>query len=241
MLIIPAIDMKDHEVVRLKQGRMADSIVYGKSPVDMAGKWIDAGAKRIHLVDLNGAFEGKPCHFSEVEEIAKAYPGVPIEIGGGIRTLDTVQQYIDSGVSFCILGSAAVKNPSFLKEACKQFPQKIILGLDAKDGLVAIEGWDKVVQKKAVDFVEELAGLAMESVIYTDIAKDGMLQGMSVELIASMSKVSSFPIIASGGLTSLDDIKRLKTMNNIFGVIAGVALYENRFTLEDAIGEANAR
>ncbi len=235
MLIIPAIDLKDHQVVRLSQGKMGEAKVYADNPVMIAGDWINQGAKRIHLVDLNGAFEGKPVHFDEVQQIATAFPEVKIEIGGGIRNLETIQKYIDCGVHYCILGTAAIKNPSLLKEACKKFPKKIILGIDAKDGLVATDGWDKTSHKKAIDLVKEFVDEEIESIIYTDIAKDGMLKGMNHNSIAEMAEVSPFPIIASGGLTSLEDIEKLTKVKNILGVIAGKALYENKFTLKEAI------
>lgn len=234
MLIIPAIDMKNHQAVRLKQGRMEAATIYADSTLAMAEQWIGQGAKRLHLVDLNGAFEGKPVHFEDVTAIAKKFPQIPIEIGGGIRTLETMQKYFDAGVSFCILGTVAIKNPDLVFEATKKFPGKIILGLDAKNGLVATEGWDETSQTKAIDVARRFAGCAIESVIYTDIAKDGMLSGMNLEQIAAM-KTCGFPVIASGGLTSLDDIRALKAIGDLHGVIAGKAIYENRFSVAEAI------
>ncbi len=234
MLIIPAIDMKDHQAVRLKQGRMEDVTIYADSTLAMAEQWIEQGAKRLHLVDLNGAFEGKPVHFDDVTAIAKKFPNIPIEIGGGIRTLETIQKYLDAGVSFCILGTVALKNPDLVFAACQKFPSQIILGIDAKNGLVATEGWDKTSQTKALDVAKRFAGCAIESVIYTDIAKDGMLAGMNLEQIMAM-KTCGFPIIASGGLTALDDIRELKKIGDLHGVIAGKAIYENRFSVAEAI------
>lgn len=235
MLIIPAIDLKDHKVVRLSQGMMDQSKVYSDDPVFMAGHWIDFGIKRIHLVDLNGAFEGSPVHFDVVEAIAKKYPVIEIEIGGGIRSMDTIERYFNAGARYCILGTVALKKPELLMEASAKYPGKIILGIDAKNGYVATEGWADVSQVKATDIVQKFATCAIESVIYTDIAKDGMLKGMSYDQIEIMANSSPFPIIGSGGLTSLDDIKRLKTMKNILGIIAGKALYEGKIDLKDAI------
>lgn len=240
MLIIPAIDLKDRQVVRLKQGRMEDATAYNSDPVAQASHWIkimesSKQESRLHLVDLNGAFEGKPVHFDIIKKISVKHPNTKIEIGGGIRNLETIQQYIDSGVTYCILGTAAVKNPQLLFEACKKFPKQIILGIDAKNGLVATEGWDKTSHKTAIDLVKEFAEAQIESVIYTDIAKDGMMQGMNHKAITEMANESPFPIIASGGLTALSDIDQLNKMQNILGVIAGKALYEGAFKLEEAI------
>jgi len=240
MIIIPAIDLKDGQVVRLKQGKMEDCVAYNQDPVAQATHWINAMQEsgqesRLHLVDLNGAFEGKPVHFDLIRQIALQNPETKIEIGGGIRNLQTIKQYLDCGVTFCILGTAAVKNPDFLKEACENFPGNIILGLDAKNGLVATDGWDKTSSIKATELIQKFSGLNIESIIYTDIAKDGMLAGMNHDSIRDMATQSPFPIIGSGGLTSLEDIKELKKIPNIMGVIAGKAIYENLFTLEEAI------
>lgn len=234
MLIIPAIDMKDHQAVRLKQGRMEDATVYADSTLAMAEQWIAQGAKRLHLVDLNGAFAGLPIHFDDVTAIAKKFPHVPIEIGGGIRTLETMKRYFDAGVSFCILGTVAIKNPDLVFEACKSFAGKIILGIDAKNGMVATEGWGETSSTTALEVARRFAGCAIESVIYTDIAKDGMLAGMNLEQIAAM-KACGFPVIASGGLTELNDIRALKQIGGLHGVIAGKAIYENRFSVAEAI------
>lgn len=232
MLVIPAIDMKDHQAVRLKQGDMDQVTVYNECVLSQAETFIAKGAKRIHLVDLNGAFEGKPVHFEEIKKISKAYPEIQIEVGGGIRSLETMEEYFQAGVDFCILGTVAVKNPELTKEACQKYPGKIILGVDAKNGKVATEGWDETSSVLATDLLKKFSDCDIESVIYTDISKDGMLQGMNFDEINKVQE-SGFKIIASGGLTSLDDIKKLKELN-AFGVIAGKAIYENRFTLEEA-------
>lgn len=233
MIIIPAIDMKDHQVVRLKQGRMADVTVYSDSVVDMAGKWVSEGAGRLHLVDLNGAFAGEPVHFSDIKNIRKKFPKIKIEVGGGIRDEDTMQRYFDVGVDFCILGTIAVQNQDVVVKACEKFPGKIILGVDAKDGFVATQGWDKVSKISAVDLVQSFEDGEIESVIYTDISKDGMLAGMNFSKIKEIQRCA-FPVIASGGLSTLEDIKKLREMQ-VFGVIAGKAIYENRFSVKEAI------
>ncbi|MBX7149493.1 1-(5-phosphoribosyl)-5-[(5-phosphoribosylamino)methylideneamino]imidazole-4-carboxamide isomerase [bacterium] len=243
MIIIPAIDLKDQNVVRLSQGKMSDEIVYSSDPVTMAEKWyrilVDSGSQeyRLHIVDLNGAFEGKPVHAAVIKKITKAFPDLKIEIGGGIRSLETIQEYFDAGVSYCILGTAAIKNPQLLKDACDKHPGRIILGVDAKDGMVATEGWDKVSRTSAIDLVKSFEDLKIESVVYTDIAKDGMLQGMNIPALKIMVQESPFPIIASGGFTSLKDVRDLKNISNIYGMIAGKALYENKVKLEDAVKE----
>lgn len=237
--IIPAIDMKDHQVVRLSQGKMDDSIVYADNPVDMAKHWFDKGTTRLHLVDLNGAFEGKPVHFQEVEQISKKCPDLKIEVGGGIRNIKNVDDYMNSGVDFCIIGTAAIKDPDFLRLACEKYPEKIILGIDAKNGMVATHGWDEVSELSAVDLAHQFKDSAIESIIYTDIAKDGMLKGMNFKEIEKMASESKFPIIASGGLTNLSDISELLKYKNVSGVIAGKALYEKRFDLEEALGLLN--
>ena len=205
MLIIPAIDMKDHKVVRLKQGDMDQSIVYNECVTNQAEKWIAMGAKRLHLVDLNGAFEGQPVHFDEIEKIAKAYPGVKIQVGGGIRNAETMKRYYDVGVHACILGTIAVKDPDFVKNVCESFPGRVILGLDAKDGLVRVEGWAGKTEINAFEFVEQFHGLELDSIVYTDISKDGMLSGMNHEGLRRMQE-KGIPLIASGGLTGEEDL-----------------------------------
>jgi phosphoribosylformimino-5-aminoimidazole carboxamide ribotide isomerase len=239
MIVIPTIDMKDRQVVRLKQGRMVDATIYSDSVVDVARKWLSERAERLHLVDLNGAFSGKPVHFSDIKNIRKEFPKIKIEVGGGIRDEDTLQKYFDVGVDFCILGTVAVQNQDAVIKACEKFPGKIILGVDARDGSVATQGWDKVSKVSAIDLVKNFKGCDIESVIYTDISKDGMLAGMNFPKIKEMQS-SGFPLIASGGLSSLADIQKLCAMN-VFGVIAGKALYEGRISLKDAIALCHSR
>lgn len=234
MLIIPAIDLKDHKVVRLKKGKMGEATIYSNDPLQIAEKWVEQGAERLHLVDLNGAFEGQPVHFKEIQEIAKKYPQIKIEIGGGVRSMDVIQKYFDHGVQFCILGTAAIKDPELVFASCEKFSHQIILGIDAKEGMVATDGWGQKSETKALEVAHHFKECAIESVIYTDIAKDGMLSGMNFEQIKQM-QACSFPLIASGGLTSLQDIDQLVALGNIHGVIAGKAIYEGNFSLKEAI------
>lgn len=241
MIVIPAIDLKDGKVVRLSQGKMNQDKTYSTSPIDVAGDWYkilvqtQSPEYRLHLVDLNGAFEGCPIHFDIIKKIAERYPGLEIEVGGGIRDLTTIEKYFDAGVTYCILGTAAIKNPTLLIQASQKYPGRIILGIDAKDGMVATEGWDKVSRTSATELAKQFAGESLAAIIYTDVAKDGMLSGMNGEEIEKMAKATSIPIIASGGLTTLEDIKKLKNIPNVMGVIAGKVLYEEKIKLEEAI------
>ncbi len=228
MLIIPAIDLKDGACVRLRQGLMDDSTVYGDDPVQMASRWVEAGCRRLHLVDLNGAFDGKPINGDAVTAIAKAYPDLPIQIGGGIRNLETIEHYINAGVNYLIIGTKAVKEPEFVTEACKAFPGHIIVGLDAKDGLVATDGWAEVSDIKATELAKRFEQDGVESIVYTDISRDGMMQGVNVEQTVTMAQASSIQVIASGGVTNMDDIKALQAVagEGILGAITGRAIYE---------------
>jgi phosphoribosylformimino-5-aminoimidazole carboxamide ribotide isomerase len=233
MYVIPAIDMKEGRVVRLKQGRMTEATVYPLSIEEQAQEWIIQGAKRLHLVDLNGAFEGQPRHFDVIAAVARQNPHIALEVGGGIRDLATIQKYDDHGVQFFILGTAAVKNPLLIEEACAVFPGRIILGVDARAGFVATEGWAAASREAALEVIEKFSGCALESVIYTDIGQDGMLSG--INLIETQKIMAcGLPVIASGGLSSLDDIHRLKEMG-AYGVIAGKVLYEGKINLVDMI------
>lgn len=236
MLIIPAIDLKDGECVRLKQGRMEDSTVFGADPVAMAARWVDAGARRLHLVDLNGAFAGEPVNGDAVKAIAKKYPALPIQIGGGIRSAEIIEAYLSAGVSYVIIGTKAVKEPAFVTEMCKQFAGKIIVGIDAQDGLVAIDGWAEVTDVKAVDLARQFASDGVSSIVYTDIARDGMMQGVNVEQTAALAEACGIPVIASGGVTNMDDIHALKAVagRGILGAITGRAIYEGTLDLAEA-------
>jgi len=237
MLIIPAIDLKDGKCVRLRQGIMDDSTEYG-DPVAMAKRWVDAGARRLHLVDLNGAFEGEPVNGEVVTAIAKAYPDLPIQIGGGIRSLETIEHYINAGVNYVIIGTKAVKEPSFVTEVCKAFAGHIIVGIDAKDGLVATDGWAEVSSVQATDLAKQFEQDGVSAIVYTDIARDGMMQGVNVEATVTMAQSSSIPVIASGGITNMLDIEKLSAVasKGIVGAITGKAIYEG--TLDVAAAQA---
>lgn len=236
MLIIPAIDLKDGECVRLRQGRMDDATVFSSDPVAMATHWVDAGARRLHLVDLNGAFDGKPVNGDVVKAIARAYPKLPVQIGGGIRDLETIKAYIDAGVDWVIIGTKAVKEPAFVAEACREFPGHIIVGIDARDGLVATDGWAEVSTVQATDLAKQFESDGVSSIIYTDIARDGMMQGVNVEATVAMAQASGIPVIASGGITSLQDVRALKAVahEGILGAITGRAIYEGTLNLDEA-------
>lgn len=236
MLIIPAIDLKDGQCVRLRRGVMEDSTVYGSDPVAMATRWVEAGARRLHLVDLNGAFAGKPVNGDAVKAIAKAFPKLPIQIGGGIRDAETIEHYLQAGVEFVIIGTKAVKEPEFIGAVCKQFPGHIIVGLDAKDGLVATDGWAEVSTLKATDLAKRFEKDGVSAIVYTDIARDGMMQGVNVEATVAMAQASSIPVIASGGITNMDDIRALKAAAGvgILGAITGRAIYEDTLDVKEA-------
>ncbi|MEQ8517301.1 MAG: 1-(5-phosphoribosyl)-5-[(5-phosphoribosylamino)methylideneamino]imidazole-4-carboxamide isomerase [Chromatocurvus sp.] len=236
MLIIPAIDLKDGQCVRLRQGAMEDSTVFSDDPVATAGRWVAAGCRRLHLVDLNGAFAGTPVNGGAVTAIARAYPGLPVQIGGGIRDLATIEYYIRAGVSYVILGTAAVKRPAFVREACEAFPGKVIVGLDARDGRVATDGWAQVSELLATDLAKQFESDGVSAIVYTDIARDGMMQGVNVEATLAMARASSIPVIASGGITNLDDIRALAAVaqQGIAGAITGRAIYEGTLDVAEA-------
>ena len=236
MLIIPAIDLKDGQCVRLKQGVMDDSTVYGNDPVEMAARWVETGCRRLHLVDLNGAFDGEPVNGEAVTSIAKAYPNLPIQIGGGIRSLQTIEKYLEAGVSYVIIGTKAVKDPKFVTEACREFEGHVIVGLDAKEGRVATDGWAEVSDVLATELAKRFEQDGVSSIVYTDIARDGMMQGVNVEQTVTMAQASSIPVIASGGITNMDDIRALKEVadQGILGAITGRAIYEGTLDVAEA-------
>jgi phosphoribosylformimino-5-aminoimidazole carboxamide ribotide isomerase len=236
MLLIPAIDLKDGKCVRLRQGRMDDETVFADDPLDMAQRWVDAGARRLHLVDLNGAFAGQPVNTQVVRRIADAFPDVPIQLGGGIRDEDTVQLYLDAGVQYVIIGTKAVSAPHFINDLCLEFPGHIIVGLDAKDGKVAIDGWSKLSNHDVIDMAQHFERDGVEAIVYTDISRDGMMQGVNVEATVKMASEISTPVIASGGIRTLDDIKALQAVaeEGIMGAIIGRALYEGSIDLAEA-------
>jgi len=237
MLLIPAIDLKDGACVRLRQGRMDDDTVFSDNPVEMAGKWVAAGGRRLHLVDLNGAFAGEPVNGEVIRAIARAYPDVPIQVGGGIRDEATIQAYLDAGVTWCIIGTQAVKDPDFVARACAAFPGHVMVGLDAKDGRVAINGWAEVTDIDVVDLARRFENDGVAAIIYTDIGRDGMLQGPNVAATAALANAVNIPVIASGGITDIDDIRALcdADSDNIAGAITGRAIYEG--TLDLAAGQ----
>lgn len=236
MLIIPAIDLKDGECVRLLQGRMEDSTVFSDDPVAMAADWVNAGARRLHLVDLNGAFAGEPVNGGIVKAIAEAYPDLPIQIGGGIRSFETIQAYLDAGVQYVIIGTKAVKEPEFVFEACKRFPGHIIVGLDAKDGKVAIDGWAEITDVDVVDLAKQFKEAGVSAIVYTDISRDGMMQGVNVEATARLATECGIEVIASGGVTDIEDVRALAKVANagICGAITGRAIYEGTLDLKEA-------
>lgn len=236
MLIIPAIDLKDGACVRLRQGLMEDSTVFSDDPAAMASQWVEQGCRRLHLVDLNGAFEGKPVNGDVVTAIAKAHPQLPIQIGGGIRSAETIEYYLNAGVNYVIIGTKAVKEPEFVTQMCKEFAGHIIVGLDAKDGLVATDGWAEVSEVKASELAKRFEQDGVSSIVYTDIARDGMMQGVNVEATVAMAQASSIPVIASGGVTNMDDIRALKDVaeQGICGAITGRAIYEGTLDMAEA-------
>jgi len=236
MLLIPAIDLKEGKCVRLRQGRMEDNTIFSEDPVAVAGKWVAAGAKRIHLVDLDGAFAGKPVNAEIIKAIVAAYPDVPVQIGGGIRDEDTVQAYLDAGVEYVIIGTKAVSEPHFVSDLAKEYPRRIIVGLDAKDGKVAVDGWSKLSKHDVVDLAKHFEDDGVEAIIYTDISRDGMMQGVNVEATARLARAINIPVIASGGITNMDDIRALSEVahEGIFGAITGRAIYEGTLDFAEA-------
>lgn len=235
MLVIPAIDLKDGKCVRLKQGRMDDATTYGDDPVAMAARWVEAGARRLHLVDLNGAFEGTPVNGEAVTAIARAWPELPIQIGGGIRSAETIEHYLAAGVSYVIIGTKAVKEPDFVGEMCRAFPGHVIVGLDARDGYVATDGWAEVSTLKATELAKRFADDGVSSIVYTDIARDGMMSGVNVAATAELAREGGLPVIASGGVTNLDDLRELIATGGpgILGAITGRAIYEGSLDLAE--------
>ncbi|MFN0182471.1 MAG: 1-(5-phosphoribosyl)-5-[(5-phosphoribosylamino)methylideneamino]imidazole-4-carboxamide isomerase [Aquabacterium sp.] len=228
MLLIPAIDLKDGHCVRLQQGDMAAVTTFSEDPTAMARRWLAAGARRLHLVDLNGAFAGKPVNELAIKSIIKAVGNeIPVQLGGGIRDLDTIERWLDDGLSYVIIGTAAVKSPGFLKDACSAFGGHIMVGLDAKDGRVATDGWSKLTGHEVLDLARKFEDYGVEGVIYTDIGRDGMLTGINIEATVRLAQGLSIPVFASGGLASLADIEQLCAVEHegIDGVICGRAIY----------------
>jgi phosphoribosylformimino-5-aminoimidazole carboxamide ribotide isomerase len=241
MLLIPAIDLKDGHCVRLKGGDMKQVTTFSEDPAAMARRWVDAGARRLHLVDLNGAFAGKPVNEGAIKAIlAEVGEEIAVQLGGGIRDLDTIERYLDDGLSFIIIGTAAVKSPGFLRDACSAFGGHIIVGLDAKDGKVATDGWSKLTGHEVIDLAKKFEDYGVEGVIYTDIGRDGMLQGINIDATVKLAQALSIPVIASGGLSGMADVEKLCSVEDqgITGLICGRAIYSG--DLDFAAAQARA-
>jgi len=237
LLLIPAIDLKNGQCVRLRQGRMDEDTVFSNNPVEMAGRWVEAGGRRLHLVDLNGAFAGEPVNGAVIHAIAEAFPELPIQVGGGIRDESTIEAYLAAGVSYCIIGTQAVKEPEFVTRACQLFPGHIMVGLDAKAGMVAINGWAEVTDQEVTKLARRFEGDGVSAIVYTDIGRDGMLSGPNIEDTTALANAIRIPVIASDGITNIGDIEALcrAGTDNIMGAITGRAIYEG--TLDFAAGQ----
>ncbi len=235
MIIIPAIDLKDGKCVRLLQGKKEEVTVYSDDPAAMARHWEELGAELLHVVDLDGAFTGEQKNFDKIKAIREAID-IPIELGGGIRDIDRIEKLIDLGVDRTIIGTTAAKNPEIVKEACKKFPGKVIVGIDAKDGKVAVKGWVEVTELDAIEFAKSMQDAGTAGIIYTDISRDGMLTGPNIDAMAKMVESVDVPVIASGGVSKINDITNLMKIKNLWGVITGKALYSGAMDLKEAIG-----
>jgi len=237
VILIPAIDLKDGRCVRLRQGRMEDETVFSDDPVEMASRWVREGARRLHLVDLNGAFAGRPVNGEAIHAIAAKFPELPIQVGGGIRDESTIAAYLDAGVRYCIIGTQAVKDPGLVTRACRSFPGHVIVGLDAKDGQVAIKGWAELTEHRVELLARRFEGDGVSAIVYTDIGRDGMLSGPNVAATRALAESISVPVIASGGITDLEDVRALAQVagDRIVGAITGRAIYEG--TLDFSAGQ----
>ncbi len=236
MLIIPAIDLKGGKCVRLRQGIMEDETIFSDDPVAMADRWVAAGARRLHLVDLNGAFDGEPKNAEVVHAIATAHPQLPIQIGGGIRTQETVSTYLEAGVRYVIIGTKAITEPQFVRDLCSTFPDRVIVGIDAKEGRVAIKGWAELSDQDATELALSFEDAGVSAIVYTDISRDGMMQGVNVEATATLADAITIPVIASGGITHQGDIEALCAVSprGIIGAITGRAIYEGNLDFTQA-------
>ncbi len=236
MLLIPAIDIKDGRCVRLRQGRMEDATVFGEDPVAIASRWVEQGARRLHVVDLDGAVTGEPVNAEIVRRIMDAHPDLPVQVGGGIRDEEMVEAYLETGARFVIIGTKAVNEPHFISDLCAEFPGRVIVGLDARDGRVATEGWSKLSRHDVIDMARHFEDDGVEAIIYTDIQRDGMMSGVNVEATARLAEAINIPVIASGGVSDIEDIRRLCDVSDtgIYGVICGRSLYEGTLDLGKA-------
>lgn len=237
-LLIPAIDLKDGRCVRLQQGRMEDVTVFSDDPVAMALHWVEQGCRRLHLVDLDGAFAGVPRNRDLIHAITAAVGDVPVQVGGGIRELATIEAYLDAGISGAIIGTRAIEEPAFLRAAAAEFPGSVILGLDARAGLLAVSGWDETSTVRAVDFAAQVSDLDLAAIVYTDIERDGMLSGVNVAATVALAAATTVPVIASGGVTSLEDLRALldgfaASQPQLFGAITGRAVYAGTLAFRD--------
>jgi phosphoribosylformimino-5-aminoimidazole carboxamide ribotide isomerase len=236
MLIIPAIDLKDGRCVRLRQGRMEDETIFSNDPIAVADRWVKAGARRLHIIDLDGAFAGEPVNADVIQEIARTYPDLPIQVGGGIRDIETIQAYLETGVQYVIIGTKAVTAPYFVADACLEFSGHIIVGLDAREGKIATEGWSKMSRQNAIEMAKHFEEDGVEAIIFTDISRDGMMSGLNVESTVQLARSVDIPIIAAGGVTSLSDIQALCDAKEpgIIGAVTGRAIYEGTLDFAEA-------
>lgn len=243
MLLIPAIDIRNGQCVRLRQGRMEDFTVFSDDPVEVALRWVEQGARRLHIVDLDGAIAGEPVNAEVIRRILLAHPELPVQVGGGIRDEETVEAYLQTGARFVIIGTKAVNEPHFISDLCAEFPGRVIVGLDARDGKIATEGWSKLSRHDVVDMARHFENDGVEAIIYTDIQRDGMLSGVNAEATARLAEAVNIPVIASGGVTGIDDIRRLCDVSEsgIYGVVLGRSLYEGTLDLGEAQKLADTR
>ena len=241
MLLIPAIDLKEGKCVRLKQGDMEQTTIFSDSPVEVARRWVEAGARRLHVVDLDGAFRGEPMNADVIHQIAETFPELPIQVGGGIRNESTVDVYIQAGVRFVIIGTQAVKEPHFISDMCAEFSTHIIVGLDARDGKVATDGWSKLSKHDAVDMAQHFEEDGVEAIVYTDIARDGMMKGVNIEATVELAESINIPVIASGGIQNIENVKKLAKVSEagIIGAITGRAIYEGTMDFAEAQSAAD--